>query len=383
MVDIFIDPNDVSPLANRSPYKKVQKKNEVGEEGFDKVLSEKVNQKPTPFLTPDDLKDSSLSKPRQPREHPTPSTPSTTQSQNSSSIEIKHHIAPEENHTNPRQTQAHKSLEANSLRDLMSRHPLKVETTSIDQTEPAKPETTEPREEPTNAAQDPQKVNVVDKEDTSTTAEYTVRQGDTLSEIVARFMKDHGISFTSSELYKTVQSVASANGISNPDLIYSGTRLNLSPALENTQEKPKQEVLSGSNHLYPPTQGRITSEFGMRDHPILEGERFHTGVDIAVPVGTSIKTIDSGTVTFAGNRGGYGLMVEIDHGNDMISRYGHLSEILVEAGDNITSNQDIALSGQTGHSTGPHLHFEVRHKESPIDPLSMLARERIERIPRV
>ena len=119
--------------------------------------------------------------------------------------------------------------------------------------------------------------------------------------------------------------------------------------------------------------GKINNEFGFRRNPF--GGRsyeFHPGLDIDGERGESVFAPSSGTVTKAGYSGGYGNMIEIDHGNGITTRYGHLSKIEIEAGDVVTKGQLIGLIGSTGRSTGPHLHYELRLNDRPIDPWHLL-----------
>jgi murein DD-endopeptidase MepM/ murein hydrolase activator NlpD len=119
-----------------------------------------------------------------------------------------------------------------------------------------------------------------------------------------------------------------------------------------------------------PVSGGVTSGFGYRMHPILGVRRMHTGVDISASAGTPIRAADGGTVIWSGSRGGYGLCVIIDHGGGMATVYGHCSRLAVGAGNNVRKGDVIGYVGSTGLSTGPHLHFEVRHNGSPINPLT-------------
>ncbi|MCB9540622.1 MAG: peptidoglycan DD-metalloendopeptidase family protein [Myxococcales bacterium] len=121
-----------------------------------------------------------------------------------------------------------------------------------------------------------------------------------------------------------------------------------------------------------PVRGRVSSGFGERVHPITGDTRPHHGLDIAAPAGTPIRAARAGKVTFAGERGGYGNLVEIDHGDGTRSRYAHASTLLVEAGQAVRRGELIAEVGSTGDSTGPHLHFEVRRGDEPIDPGPLL-----------
>ncbi len=117
-----------------------------------------------------------------------------------------------------------------------------------------------------------------------------------------------------------------------------------------------------------PVNGRITSGFGYRYHPVLHYRRLHTGIDIAAPSGTPIYAYGGGEVIFAGWRGGYGNAVMIDHGRDRVTLYGHMSAISVSTGQVVAGRQLIGYVGSTGLSTGPHCHFELRINGSPVNP---------------
>jgi murein DD-endopeptidase MepM/ murein hydrolase activator NlpD len=124
-----------------------------------------------------------------------------------------------------------------------------------------------------------------------------------------------------------------------------------------------------------PVSGIITSGFGWRQDPWGgNGSKYHSGMDIAVPTGTTVKAAGGGTVEFAGwNSGGYGYLVEIDHGNGLETLYGHNSKVLVSVGDTVVRGQAISLSGSTGDSTGPHVHYEVRVDGKAVDPTGYMA----------
>ena len=118
-----------------------------------------------------------------------------------------------------------------------------------------------------------------------------------------------------------------------------------------------------------PTNGFISSGYGLR----WNGAEFHQGIDIAAEMGTPIVATADGVVTIAGwNAGGYGNMVDIDHGSGVSTRYGHASAVVVTAGQRVRRGQIIAYVGSTGHSTGPHLHYEVRLSGQPVNPTSYL-----------
>lgn len=129
---------------------------------------------------------------------------------------------------------------------------------------------------------------------------------------------------------------------------------------------------TGEIQMIWPVRGAITSKFGMRYHPIVRRYRLHSGIDIAVPEGRPIMAAESGIVIQSGVLGGYGYAIVIDHGKGVSTLYGHCSALLVNVGDVVSKGQIIARSGNTGLSTGPHLHFEVRVNGSPVDPLRYL-----------
>jgi len=122
--------------------------------------------------------------------------------------------------------------------------------------------------------------------------------------------------------------------------------------------------------------GKINNEFGFRRNPF--GARtyeFHAGMDIDGDRGDLVVAPAAGTVTKASWQGGYGNMIEVDHGNGLISRFGHLSKIEVEVGESLQRGQLMGFVGSTGRSTGPHLHYELRFYEKPINPRRFLPPE--------
>lgn len=122
--------------------------------------------------------------------------------------------------------------------------------------------------------------------------------------------------------------------------------------------------------LWPVKSGKITSKFGNRNHPVLKSVKFHRGVDIAVSLGTPVYAGIRGIVTFAGKRGNYGNLVEIEGSDGIKVRYAHLSKIDVVAGQRVSDGEKVAETGNTGMSTGPHLHYEIIVNESPVNPLN-------------
>ena len=129
----------------------------------------------------------------------------------------------------------------------------------------------------------------------------------------------------------------------------------------------------------PPVEGKITSDFGYRIAPMKGASTGHSGIDIGVPVGTPVKSIANGTVIAAnGSMRGYGNGVFVDHGmingKHVVSEYGHLSSFDVKVGDKVKQGQVIAKSGNTGISTGPHLHLTIRENKEPVDPKKYLGK---------
>ncbi|WP_075289156.1 M23 family metallopeptidase [Pararhizobium arenae] len=122
----------------------------------------------------------------------------------------------------------------------------------------------------------------------------------------------------------------------------------------------------------PSPASDITSRFGNRLDPFLGRLALHAGIDFRAAIGTRISATAPGTVISAGRNGGYGNMVEIDHGNGVTTRYAHLSSILVNVGDHVKAGEAIAKTGNTGRSTGPHLHYEVRLNGEAVDPMRFL-----------
>jgi murein DD-endopeptidase MepM/ murein hydrolase activator NlpD len=122
-----------------------------------------------------------------------------------------------------------------------------------------------------------------------------------------------------------------------------------------------------------PVLGNLTDSFGGRRNPFGgSGSEFHAGQDIATAWGTAVDATAAGTVIFAGWQNGYGQVVIIDHGGGLTTRYGHLSEIDVSEGQQIAKAEPIGKVGSSGRSTGPHLHYEVRLNDEPVDPRNYL-----------
>jgi murein DD-endopeptidase MepM/ murein hydrolase activator NlpD len=140
----------------------------------------------------------------------------------------------------------------------------------------------------------------------------------------------------------------------------------LEARIRAAQSAPGTTQAPSSAGLIWPVQGPVTSPFGWR------WGRMHEGIDIGVPYGTPIHAAASGTIIYCGWEGGYGNLTVIDHGGNLATAYGHQSSIGVTCGQQVSQGQVIGYVGSTGHSTGPHLHFEVRINGSPVDPMGYL-----------
>ncbi|MER9891996.1 M23 family metallopeptidase [Mesorhizobium sp. M0119] len=150
----------------------------------------------------------------------------------------------------------------------------------------------------------------------------------------------------------------------------------------DSKVKELDEALDALDHLKKearrlplanPAPGHsVTSPFGVRTDPLLGTAALHSGMDFRAPIGMPAKVTAAGVVVKAGWNGGYGRMIEVDHGNGFVTRYGHLSEIEVAVGQKLDAGDIIGKTGNSGRSTGPHLHYEVRHNGEAIDPLRFL-----------
>jgi murein DD-endopeptidase MepM/ murein hydrolase activator NlpD len=133
-----------------------------------------------------------------------------------------------------------------------------------------------------------------------------------------------------------------------------------SPILQRGISVPSRMPLEGAS---------LTSNFGMRTHPVLGGRRQHTGIDLAAPTGTPVYATADGIVSRADWYSSYGLYISVEHGASMQTRYAHLSRLAVAAGDSVKKGDLIGYVGSTGRSTGPHLHYEVRVEGLAVNPI--------------
>lgn len=142
------------------------------------------------------------------------------------------------------------------------------------------------------------------------------------------------------------------------------------------EEMESLDALDRALPSFWPAAGFMTSSFGWRRNPMGYQWRHHSGVDVGGQIGDPVWAAAAGTVVYAGWNGSYGKAVKIDHGFGVVTLYAHCSQLLVEEGQRVRRGQRIALIGDTGRSTGPHLHFEVRLDNNAVDPLDYLPRRR-------
>lgn len=156
-----------------------------------------------------------------------------------------------------------------------------------------------------------------------------------------------------------------------------GTRLERVDAEARVVGKRVQELsvyLEGQRSILAstpsrrPAQGYVTSTYGMRVDPFTGLPQMHSGVDFSNNIGTRVTASGDGTVIYTGVLGAYGNIVEIDHGNGLVTKYAHLSKLEVKTGEKVNRGQVIGLMGNSGRSTGPHLHYEIRLRGVPQDP---------------
>ena len=169
---------------------------------------------------------------------------------------------------------------------------------------------------------------------------------------------------------KDIDIVVKEEFTTNYDIIESEVELASAETIVEAKVKEEQKILGstldGVYFSVKPVSGVITSRFGSTDVSIRNGA--HTGLDIGAPYGTNIKAAAGGRVSFAGEKGGYGYLVIIDHGNNVQTYYGHCSKLLVSVGEQVEAGDVIAKVGSTGNSTGNHLHFEIRKNGKALNP---------------
>ncbi len=190
---------------------------------------------------------------------------------------------------------------------------------------------------------------------------HVVRRGETLW----RIARSYGV---------PLLELARANGIADPSRIRAGQRLTIPGASRTSAPRhfparrlPETGRTSAATAWGWPVKGPVSSRFGAR-----RGRGSHAGIDILVPGGTPVLAARDGRVRFSGRRGAYGYLVVVDHDGDFASWYAHNSKNLVRTGTVVRRGDVIARSGATGNATAPHVHFELRRFDRPLDPLVFL-----------
>jgi murein DD-endopeptidase MepM/ murein hydrolase activator NlpD len=187
---------------------------------------------------------------------------------------------------------------------------------------------------------------------------YKVQPGDTLEKLAQRY-------------HTTVNRIKKINHF-NSNYLRAGQSIKIPKLMLDLSGSSRGSGQVSTNKFIWPVDGRISSNYGWRTHPILNEKKFHGGIDIAVPSGTAIKAAKSGRVLSSGWIKGFGRIVTIDHGNGVVTSYAHNSKLLVSSGQQVEKGQVICRSGNSGLSTGPHLDFRVMVNSKPVNPLEYL-----------
>ncbi len=238
---------------------------------------------------------------------------------------------------------------------------------------------------------EPSPVNAATGLQTAANAVRSIREGgETVKPLINRSISAEPIERPTfagnagdAEVISTFEEQARSEGIEESlrNLVLDGrivntTRARIAPNAPVNDITPINAAVGAAEKLeYQfPVAGRLSSDFGNRIHPIDKKVKFHAGLDLAVNRGTSVEASATGVVSFAGRSGGYGNLVVIQHSDGRETRYAHLERPLVAEGDRVAAGQQIGLSGSTGRSTGPHLHFEIRENGKVLNPLSILTK---------
>ncbi len=192
---------------------------------------------------------------------------------------------------------------------------------------------------------------------------------------MSRSIADHGALGISDLIYKSLSAriqVRDQGGADKTDVKGSDTKSSSDSTPTPTGETEPADSDLEIPDFRLPVQAHVSSRFGVRSDPFTHKPRFHKGLDLAAPAGTEVRAAKGGEVIFAGVERGYGTTVVIEHAEGFRTRYAHLGAANVKAGDVVADEQLLGIVGNTGHSTGPHLHFEVIRNGERIDPLDTL-----------
>jgi len=188
---------------------------------------------------------------------------------------------------------------------------------------------------------------------------HTIQSGQTLTDISLTYAVP-------------VETLTEANGLNAASTIFAGDRILIPDASTSFWDDVVRLSNGVPSRFIWPLEGEVVSTFGWREHPVLGNRHHHDGIDLDVPEGTIVHASAGGEVYFYGEQPGYGNVLVLEHSEGFFTMYGHLASAIVAAGRYVEIGQEIALSGNTGISSGPHLHFEVRNGEFPIDPIRYL-----------
>jgi murein DD-endopeptidase MepM/ murein hydrolase activator NlpD len=202
------------------------------------------------------------------------------------------------------------------------------------------------------------------KRNSKTVNKNTQNQSSSSKKIVHKIQRGDALSSIARMYGTDVDTIRRTNNLSG-NRIFAGDEL----IITNYERGP---FTLNRNSMIWPVNGRITSNFGWRTHPIKKTRLFHNGLDIAVPSGTPVKAAAGGEIVHSGWMNGFGYTVIIDHGRGVETLYAHNSKVSVSKGSMVNKGQQVALSGNTGLSTGPHLHFGVLQNEKPLNPKNYL-----------
>jgi len=169
------------------------------------------------------------------------------------------------------------------------------------------------------------------------------------------------------------QSSAIAAQVATVNQVALPTTVSANPVVPSPIPPKPDASLAAIPSIWP-AQGTIASGFGLRISPFGDGNELHPGIDIAYAMGAPVVATADGEVVASGPAGGYGNLVQIDHGNGIATLYGHNSQLAVTVGQQVKKGQIISYAGSTGKSTGPHVHYEVRVNNTPVDPMKYLVR---------
>ncbi len=197
---------------------------------------------------------------------------------------------------------------------------------------------------------------------------YKIKKGDTLIKIANQYKSNISDILKANSMSETHLVMGEKIFIPDPDLSYlkkKQTNKQYLASKKNTKSGSIDKMSLG----WPIRWKGVTSPFGTRYHPVLKRYILHKGVDLKAEVGVPIYAPESGKITYSGWMSGYGKLIKLEHKNGYSTRYAHLNNIYVESGQYVEKGTLIGKTGKTGRVTGPHLHYEIRRYEQPLNPM--------------